>query len=142
MIPSLGRLSVFSSTLLLAGFAVAGGPPVRVDSQGDPLPDGALARIGSVRLRHNGEIGMVAFTPDGKSLLSLGSDNTFRRWDPQTGKEQARFARKGQSLYLTAQMGMRDGFSLPPGGLALPPRGFRGKVDFYLGGGVGLSVAH
>src|SRR5207302_10842282 len=124
MIPSLGRLPVVAFLLVLAGPA-AGGPPGRVDSLGDPLPDGALARIGSIRLRHNGEIGLLAFTPDGKSLLSLGADHTFRRWDPQTGKEQGRFARKGQKLWLSPQT---QGFVEP----RFVPIGIRGKIDFYL----------
>src|SRR5438270_8183664 len=136
MIPSLGRLPV-AFLLVLAG-AAAGGPPGRVDSLGDPLPDGALARIGSIRLRHNGEIGLLAFTPDGKSLLSLGADHTFRRWDPQTGKEQGRFARKGQALYPSPQMPGR-GFPLPAPGLL---GGGRNRLDFYLGDGQGLSVSH
>jgi WD40 repeat protein len=75
----------------------------RVDGLGDPLPAGALARHGTVRLRHGGEIGLLSFTPDGKSLLSLAADQTLRKWDVATGKEQWRFERKGLALYSSAQ---------------------------------------
>src|SRR5204863_880303 len=31
---------------------------------------------------------MVAFAPDGKTLLTAGNDGVFRVWDPVSGKEQ------------------------------------------------------
>jgi WD40 repeat protein len=33
----------------------------------------------------------VAFTPDGKSLLTLGNDNMVRFWNPNTGVEERIF---------------------------------------------------
>jgi WD40 repeat protein len=61
------------------------------DQYGDPLPDGALSRLGTTRLRHQGEVGVLLFTPDGKHLASAGADNTFRLWEAATGKERHRF---------------------------------------------------
>src|SRR5438552_3617787 len=52
------------------------GPVDRVDALGDPLPPGALGRIGSQRLRHNGRA-VAAFSADGKKLISMGADNVF-----------------------------------------------------------------
>ncbi|HEY7154628.1 MAG TPA: sigma-70 family RNA polymerase sigma factor [Gemmataceae bacterium] len=57
----------------------------RVDRFGDPLPPGAIARMGTMRLRHaNGTT--AAFAPDGKSLLTCGPDQTIRTWDAASGR--------------------------------------------------------
>src|SRR5580704_55948 len=113
MSPVTHRLLVILGWLLLAAFAFptppAGEKTKPADAQGDPLPDGAVHRIGSIRLRHNGEIGLLAFAPDGKSLLSLGGDQTFRRWDAATGKELSRFEKKGLTIFFTQQMMNRMG---------------------------------
>jgi RNA polymerase sigma factor (sigma-70 family) len=61
-------------------------PAVRTDTLGDPLPKGAIARLGTVRLRHGDNIMMVRFTPDGKHLVSQGGDGV-RVWDAVSGKE-------------------------------------------------------
>jgi RNA polymerase sigma factor (sigma-70 family) len=62
-------------------------PGPRVDRIGDPLPDGALARIGTTRFRHDQPIHLIAFTEDGKRVLSCGRD-AIRVWDAATGREQ------------------------------------------------------
>jgi WD40 repeat protein len=71
-----------------------GAEPPRTDRQGDPLPPGAIARIGSVRLRHTTGVYVFAFAPDGKTLAA-GDDNCIRLWDVTTGKEVRRFSTEG-----------------------------------------------
>jgi RNA polymerase sigma factor (sigma-70 family) len=60
-------------------------PAPRVDHEGVPLPPGVLARLGSSRMRHSGEVHTVTFAPDGRSLASTGPDGV-RVWDTATGR--------------------------------------------------------
>lgn len=55
-----------------------------VDLYGDPLPQDAVARLGSLRLRHYG-VEDFTFSPDGKQLISAGGQ-VVRVWDVATGK--------------------------------------------------------
>jgi RNA polymerase sigma factor (sigma-70 family) len=64
-------------------------PQVRLDDDGDPLPDGAVRRVGTRRFRHGGgQVNTLLVCPDGKTLISgtfLG-DRKIRTWDLTTGK--------------------------------------------------------
>jgi WD40 repeat protein len=70
-------------------------PPARplVDLYGDPLPSGAFARLGTVRLRHLASVQSVLFSLDGKTLISSGSQSSLgdgqeavHFWDVRTGR--------------------------------------------------------
>lgn len=65
-------------------------PEKKLDLFGDPLPDGALARMGTVRWRHPAPITFVGFTGKGKQLLTASTDGLYRVWDVDTGKELRR----------------------------------------------------
>ena len=64
--------------------------PVRTDQYGDSLPEGAIARLGTLRFRHPKMVDSLVFTANGKTLVSACFDGIIRFWDPETGKETRR----------------------------------------------------
>jgi WD40 repeat protein len=60
------------------------------DLFGDPLPAGARARAGTVRLRHGGPVRAVVYSSDGRTLATAGDDATISVWDADTGRELLR----------------------------------------------------
>ncbi|MGH7223941.1 MAG: hypothetical protein ACRELF_11990, partial [Gemmataceae bacterium] len=116
------------AALVLALPSWGGEPPrkpksakVRVDLYGDPLPKGAIARLGSLRFRHAGAVHAVAFSPDGK-ILAASSDgfNMVVLWERATGRKlrelmaggsaghpptQLRFSSNGKRLYGSSAYG-------------------------------------
>src|SRR5947209_1277253 len=59
----------------------------RVDRHGDPLPLGAVSRLGTIRWRHEGDAGALAFSADGKTLAVLcREDGLIYFFDAATGK--------------------------------------------------------
>ncbi len=84
--------------------------PLKLDPYGDPLPPKAVARYGTIRLRHGTQVLGLGFSPDGKFLGSISNtEDGIRLWDPVTGKElyrlnapawSAAFARDGSILVM------------------------------------------
>jgi hypothetical protein len=69
--------------LLVLAFGVCGAAPgqaPRFDAHGDPLPDGALARLGLARLAYP-DACSLAFSPDGRWLASSGLEHIALIWD-------------------------------------------------------------
>ncbi len=81
--------SVLAGMVILAPTRAA--DPPRTDVHGDPLPDGVIARLGTVRWRAGSAITLTAFLPDGKSLLTVNQDSIAQVWDRDTGKELSHF---------------------------------------------------
>jgi WD40 repeat protein len=73
---------------------------LRADADGPPLPDGAVARLGSPRLRHPGAIYSVAYSQDGRWIATAGDrrDGTARVWDARTGALRYRFPIPGNLM--------------------------------------------
>jgi RNA polymerase sigma factor (sigma-70 family) len=62
-------------------------PPQRVDRFGDPLPPGALARLGTIRWRFDGgTISALAVSRDGKTLTAVCPNTGIFVFDMTTGK--------------------------------------------------------
>jgi WD40 repeat protein len=65
----------------------------KADPHGDPLPAGALVRMGTLRWRQRDAITYLACTPDGNAVLTASKD-AIHLWDRTTGKEIRRFDSK------------------------------------------------
>jgi WD40 repeat protein len=97
-----GGLLTAALFLALTPGPLAGGKPrvpptqtTRTDRYGDPLPEGASARLGTVRLRHGSLVATAIFSADGKIITSFGHDHVFRVWDVKTGKQLRQCSRRG-----------------------------------------------
>ena len=75
---------------LLSVSSVVPGQEARRDLYGDPLPVGAVARMGTVRFRCFKGAGSIAFSSDGKILASCGFYSPIRLWEASTGRELRR----------------------------------------------------
>jgi hypothetical protein len=71
-------------------------PRVRTDRHGDPLPDGAIARLGTVRWRHGFFVHALAYSPNGKMIAATGCGRAITLWDAATGKEVCQFPNRRQ----------------------------------------------
>src|SRR5262245_12292952 len=91
-IAPLGDARVTRSVSLLAFLvlAVAASAQPRTDRDGDPLPDRALTRFGTVRFRI-GTGGPFALSSDGKSL-AIASWSGITIWDTESGRAALRIA--------------------------------------------------
>lgn len=74
-----GYLSIF----LLSTWALAAASPSPED---EPLPTGAVARLGTLRFRQGGWVAGVHLSHDGRRLASTGQ-GYVRVWDAATGKQ-------------------------------------------------------
>jgi WD40 repeat protein len=66
--------------------------PALTDCYGDPLPPGAVARVGTDRFLTARGVDQLAFTADGKALLSVDRKGRVIWWDAATGRERKRVA--------------------------------------------------
>ncbi|WP_020474825.1 WD40 repeat domain-containing protein [Zavarzinella formosa] len=90
-------LLLLASSPLAAQAPEAGPVPRQVDQYGDTLPEGAVRRFGSLRLRHP-QLWDFVVLDDGTTAVTGGDDGTIRRWDLNTGKQTSlvSIAKEGQ----------------------------------------------
>jgi WD40 repeat protein len=92
------KLSVLTAALVAAEREILGAePPTHTDRYGDPLPDGAIARLGTARWRHGDFVTSLAYSPDGKTIATSGVGRTLVLWDAATGKEVRVFPGRGSA---------------------------------------------
>jgi RNA polymerase sigma factor (sigma-70 family) len=105
--------------------AAANGPvtsaELRRDALGDALPPGAIARFGTVRYRQGGRASSLAFSPDGRELISGGEDGYIRLFDAATGKVRRRLRSSGNNVSV----------ALSPDGRVLAARAWDHVIHLY-----------
>jgi WD40 repeat protein len=77
------------------------------DQFGDPLPEGAVARLGARRFRHDGYATALAFIRAGKTLVGRTNSGVVL-WDAASGQEQKRLNASLHSLYYSDAAGGAD----------------------------------
>jgi WD40 repeat protein len=73
-------------TIVLLVLGTAAADPPRADRYGDPLPPGAIARLGSLRLLCADDVANVVFTPDGRVVAAVQRNGPVQFWEAATGK--------------------------------------------------------
>jgi WD40 repeat protein len=87
----------------------------------EPLPDGALARLGSWRWRHTAPVAYVGFIAQGKQVLTACADGLFHVWDADSGKSLRTFGSVFVRVYETG--GLRPQATISGASVALSPDG-------------------
>ena len=134
-----GKLSVvalgLATALLLGGAGLVAGIGARdalpevagpgdaderaaVDRYGDPLPPGAVIRLGTVRYRFSSA--GTAFLPDGKTVAMAVNGGGIQLWDARTGRP----LREIDTGHFAAGNGSNRGFAVSRDGKRLAAAGF------------------
>jgi RNA polymerase sigma factor (sigma-70 family) len=111
------RLSAGGESPLAAEEQRADGQKPDTDRYGDPLPPGAVVRLGTVRFRVASVA--MAFLPDGKTVVSAEQGGGIKLWDARSG----RVVRELDTGHFAASGGGAGGFALTRDGKLLAVSG-------------------
>jgi WD40 repeat protein len=122
------RLAGLLLLALAPGTARGQGTPT--DLAGDPLPPGAVARLGTTRLRLHDWGGRAFLLPAGDRVLWLGQDGKVTYWDVATGKATDTF--KDPDLFPTSNPALSpDGDRLALFGGLMTDKGYTLTLRLY-----------
>src|SRR5262245_52734677 len=77
--------------------------PNKADTPADPLPAGAVLRLGSTGLRHGTSVSQLALSPDGTKVAAFGGGQ-LSLWDTKTGGAVRRVELPKQAAQLQASL--------------------------------------
>ncbi|MFM7149978.1 MAG: WD40 repeat domain-containing protein, partial [Gemmataceae bacterium] len=80
-------IATMGCVLIVSGQAVPQNEGEKNPSGRKNLPQGAVLRLGDLRLSQGGPVTGLAFKRDGKILYSSGKDSPLRAWDTTSGEE-------------------------------------------------------
>src|SRR5262245_56853464 len=92
------RLLLLALMIVAAALPTRAEPQPRTDAYGDPLPDGAMLRLGTSRFRLGVEVSAAACSPDGRWIAFCARDyrdTSIHLLDLASGKEIKRFGDNG-----------------------------------------------
>lgn len=92
----------------------AGDGPAPADATDDALPPGAIARLGTTRLRQVDPSFCIAFAPDGKTFATGGGAGPITFWDVKTGRPTKNL--RAHERTVSCLLFMPDGKRLVSGG--------------------------
>src|SRR5690242_4070438 len=68
-------LMLLAHVVIVSGAAAQPARTPRLDVNGDPLPDGAVARLGASRFQPPGDVHAIALSPDGTTVAAAARDS-------------------------------------------------------------------
>jgi len=81
----------------------------------DALPDGAVARLGTARLKHPPFVSALAYAPDGRTIVTSAGNSPVRVWDAATGRLVGTIGDQSGGVFAFAYRRTGRGWRAPAG---------------------------